>query len=522
MNRLQKGDLVQALYKGEVPISIEEEIILPDYCPDITRVLRLEGVCVVDKCRATLQEGAVAGEVSGRVWFTLLYNDGDTGCESFTFSKDFSGSVKRDRMKNADVMPDTVFTMAYVVSTSFTPKPLSKRKLLARGDIKVGLDVFANAQFDYYNPADDLEKGVADVETRKCMGVRFSGGKSEGFEISEQIKLPASLPPAEKVLSADAILSVDSKHPRADEVSVFSTVVFRILYLSEANDEGVQECVSFYQPVEVRNTLLVDDCAEDSVVRARGGAGKVTCEIVPDNFGERRLFSLSCPYNVSCAVLENCETELVSDIYGVGSDVSGVEEVVNFSEYIGEVTQNTPFREKLVSKSDGVSFEGLSGSVSLKNSSITDAGAFVDVRFDVSAFGIDNKRVVDTFKESVDMKIPVNLPDSVIKKLGTSECEMDSVVSLSFVDCQVVGGEIEVAGEVSVNSQIYKKSDERYYKNVEFQECEKKKRGVLFYFPSEEDTLWSVGKKYKVSRAALCRENGIENGILPAVCKIPK
>ncbi len=521
MNRLQKGDLVQVLYKGEVPISLEEEITLPDYCPDITRVLRLEGVCVVDKCRATLQEGAVHTDVSGRVWFTILYNDGEEGCESFTFSKDFSGSIKRDKVKNTDIVPDTVFATAIVSSSTFSPKVLSKRKLLARGEVKIGLDVMANAEFEYYNPHDDLEKGRADAETCKCIGARFSGGKSEEFEISEQIKLPASLPSAEKLLSAEASLVIDSKHPRADEVSVFSTVVFRILYLSEANDEGVQECVSFYQPVEVRNTLLIDDCAEDSVVRARGGAGKVSCEIISDNFGERRIFSLSCPYNISCAVLENYETELVSDVYGVGSDVVGEEAVVSFSEYIGEVTQNTPFREKLTSKSDGTSFEALSGGVFLKNSAMGEDGTFVDVRLDVSAFGVENKRVLDTFRESVDMRIPINLPDSVMKKIGGCECEVDTSVSLSFVDCQMVGGEIEVTGEVSVNSQIYKKTDRKYYKNAEFYECEKKRRGVLFYFPSEEDTLWSVGKKYKISRETLCRENGIENGILPAVCKIP-
>ena len=521
MNRLQKGDLVQVLYKGEVPISLEEEITLPDYCPDITRVLRLEGVCVIDKCRATLQEGAVHTDFSGRVWFTLLYNDGEYGCESFTFSKDFSGNVKKDKVKNTDVIPDTVFATAFVSQTSFSPKVLSKRKFVARGEVKVALDVIANAEFDYYNPTEDLEKGRADAEILRCMGARFSGGKSEEFEVSEQIKLPTSLPSAEKVLSAEATLTIDSKHPRADEVSVFSTVVFRILYLSEANDEGVQECVSFYQPVEVRNTLLIDDCAEDSIVRARGSARKVSCEIVSDNFGERRLFSLSCPYNISCAILENYESELVCDVYGVDSEFSGEEATTSFSEYIGEVTQNTPFREKLTVKSDGTSFEALSGNVFLKNSSFGEEGAFVDVRVEVSAFGVENKQVVDTFKESVDMRIPINLPDSVIKKLGTSECEVDSFVSLSFIDCQIVGGDIEVTGEVGVNSQLYKKSERKYYKSAEFTECEKKRRSVLFYFPSEEDTLWSVGKKYKVSRATLCRENGIENGVLPAVCKIP-
>lgn len=520
MNRIQKGDYARALYHGELDFRIEEDITLPDYCSDIIRLLRVEVHPVVERCRAALQDTGVSVEVSGTAYFTALYTDGEGEINSYSFSQDFSETVKREIGK-VNALPDSLYAVVLPTQTLSSPKVLSQRKLLARCEVKTSLDVFSNVDYTAYDAVEDLERGAVDTQSCEALMTRVVANKSEGFSLAEEIKLPSSLPSASRVLSCTASVILDSPRVSSDEVSVYGTVGFRVLYLSEDEEGNGGEVVSFYQPVEFKNTVSIDDCSENSICRARGWTGNADCEIKTDSFGENRLFSLSVPYTLSCLVMENVENSFVTDVYGVGGEASGELVTLDFLEYLGTLTDSTSLRETVLLKSDCDGVDGVMGELSLKSVGANENGYYIDMRLDISALCKKQNAFDTSVRETLDLRIPLNLPDSIEKRLTEETSFLDSSASLVFLDCQVSNSSLEVTGEIALQTNVYKKNEVKYVANLELKERAKERSGIRFYYPTDTDSLWSVGKKYGVSRRDIKETNGMESDTLPSVVRIP-
>ncbi len=520
MNRIQKGDYARALYHGELDLRIEEDITLPDYCSDIIRLLRVEVHPVIERCRAALQDTSVSVEVSGTAYFTALYTDGEGEFNSYSFSQDFSETVKREIGK-VSAVSDSLYAVVLPTQTLSSPKVLSQRKLLARCEVKASLDVFSNVEYTAYDALEDIEKGGVDTQSREALMTRVVAGKSEGFSLLEEIKLPTSLPSAAKVLSCSASVTLDSPRTSSDEATLYGTVGFRVLYLSEDDEGNGGEVISFYQPVEFKNTMSIDDCSENSVCRVRGWTGNAGCEIKTDSFGENRIFSLSVPYTLSCLVMENVENSFVTDVYGVGGEASGELLTLDFLEYLGTLSDSTALRETVLLKSDYDSVDGVTGQLSLKSVGMGEDGYFADMRLDISALSKKQNTFDSSVRETLDIRIPLILPDSIEKKLIEESAFLDSVASLVFLDCQVSHSSLEVTGEIAMQTNVYKKNEVKYVSSLEFKEKSGERTGIRFYYPTDTDSLWSVGKKYGVLRRDIKEINGMESDTLPSVVRIP-
>ena len=521
MNSIQKGDYAQEIYRTEGSVRVEQEVTLPDYCPDITRLVRVEMTPVFEKSRAYLQDNIITVEVSGSVEFCALYSDGDSGCETYCFSDTFNCNFKKDIGKGTNIVPDSLAVCVTPVCESVSPRVLSPRKLLARGEIKMCVEVFGNLEYTSYEPGDDMASHRVDVEREQRFISRVVSAKSEDFTLSQEIKLPSTLPSCAKVLSCRADISVDSEHPSSDSASVFLTVNFNVLYLSEETGEREAEYVSFYQPIEVRERLEFDDCAEDCICRVRAVAKKPSCNILVDSYGENRAFSLEVPYTLNCIVFENVETSFVSDVYGVGCTAASETSGEEFTKYVGSLTESCPFREKLILKSDAVSLKGADGRVIVKNVGMGDSGAFADVVLEVSALSLGDDGSVGNFSDSLDMRLPLNIPESIMSQTSSDALMFDADVAVSFVDMQISSGNVDLSGEISVRMKLWESCPSDFVVSVGFTENEKRHGKTVFYYPTAEDTLWDVGRRYGVERERIREVNGMENDNLPTVVRIP-
>jgi|GEM_PF-1515991 len=520
MNSIQNGDYAREIYRTEGSVRVEQEVILPDYCPDIMRLIRVEMTPVFEKSRAYLQDNILVVETSGRAEFTALYSDGD-GVESYSFTDSFNCTLKKDMGRGCMILPESLALSVTPISASVSPRVMSPRKLLARGEIKMCVEVFANIGYSSYSPVEDMAASRVDVECEdKCIS-RVVSSKSEDFTLSQEIKLPSSLPPCAKVLSCTANMCVDSVHPASDSASVFLTANFNVLYLSEETGEREAELVSFCQPIEVREVLECDDCAEDCICRITASLKKPECGMLVDNYGENRAFSLDLPYTLNCTVFENLETPLVSDVYGVGCNASCERSGEEFMRYIGTLSESCPLREKLLVKSDGALLKGACAVAVVKGAGVNSEGVWADVMLEVSAVEIGEEGMAKSFSDSLEMRIPLNVPESIMQKTSPELLSCDVHIIPSWVDMQVSSGDVDLSGELAVRVGLWEKCPSDFVSGVEFSERETRQGKTVFYYPTCDDTLWDVGRRYGVERAKIREANGFEGDELPAVIRIP-
>ncbi|MBQ9975903.1 MAG: hypothetical protein IJP16_05280 [Clostridia bacterium] len=504
---IQKGELARRLYKGEGSVRLEDEIILPDYCPDVVRLIRMEALPCVDKETVWLQDGALSVEVTGRVEVCLLYTDGED-TSSYAYSIPFTHTFKKDIGRGIKVSPDSLTAFVMPLPTVTSPRVLSPRRVLARCDIRLSCEVMGNAVYDAFDPCDDIAR--LELDRRESTVSRLVGSVRREFCLKQEVKLPSTLPSVARVLSCRTVMGVDSVHPSSDSAAVFLTASFNVLYVAE--ESGA--LVSFTQPVEVREELSVDDCSESSVCRVRACVGGCETKILSDSFGESRVISLELPYTLDMAVLENIETGFIGDVYGVGCKATCEcvsEEALCF---VGSLCESTSFREKVMLKTDAEEVTGVSAEVCVKGV----GEDWVDLTLDISAVALSDGAPCGSISESLDMRVSVNIPDSIREATGEGAW-CDAVVIPSFVDATASQGALEVSGELVCQAQVWKCFPVEFASSVEFSERDTTE-GCVFYYPSEEDTLWTVGKRYGVSREAICKANGIEDGELPRVVEV--
>jgi len=518
MNSIQKADTAQLIYTGEGALRLEEEIILPDYCPDVARLLRVEMTPVIDKSRAYIQDGGVTVSITGGAEFTVIYSSPDGECESYSFTLPVDTSFKKELSRKSGIVPDSVALSVSPFTTAASAKPLTSRKLLARGEARLICDVFSNVEYSAYDGATDT--GRVECKRGERYAAYLTGCTTSKLSIVQDIKIPPTLPSGAKVLSCTANLSVDSATPARDSATVFMTATFNVLYLSEETGERAAELVSFCQPVEVRERLECDDCAEDSVCRIRACLGGAKCTLECDSFGEMRIFHLELPYTLTCLVLENLPITLVSDAYGIGCESECRASEEEFTRYIGSLSEGCQFKKRISLVSDTDAVHGVEGRARVNSVSFTDSGAVAHLEVLVGAVPEKDGVLSADIRESLEVELPLNVPDSIRAEVKSDETVCDATATLSFVDAQVIGEEIEVSGEITLQAMLWEKSRVKFVEDVVFSEGKERKRNTLFYYPTPDDTLWSVGKRYGVGMNELKEMNKIEGESLPCVCKI--
>ncbi len=520
MNSIQKGEFAQLIYTGDGTVRLEEEIILPDYCPDVARLLRVDMTPVFEKSRAYIQDGAVNVGVTGRAEFTAIYASSEGDCESYSFSVPIDTSYKKDAGRRQGIISDSVAVSAIPFVSTASAKPLTSRKLLARGEIKVATDVFANIEYALYDATHDTREESIETDACERFAAYLTGSVTSPFSVVQDIKIPPTLPSGAKVLSCIASLSVDSCSPSRDSVTAFMTATFNVFYLSEESGERDAEYVSFCQPIELRERIECDDCAEDSVCRIRAMVGEAKCTLESDSFGEMRVFRFELPYTLSCLVFENMPVSLVSDAYGIGCEAECQFSDEEFLRYIGALSEGFQFKKKIGASTDADSVSGVHGKARVRSVTVTGGAAAAHVELNVSAIPRVSGSLSGNIFETVEIDIPLNLPESITAEVDSDNTLCDAVATLSFIDAQMSGGEMEVSGEIALHVQMWEKSRVKFVSDATLSEkCESPKT-TLFYYPAPNDTLWSIGKRYGVGSEKLKQINGIENGVLPRVLKI--
>lgn len=517
MNTVRKGEYACLLYRGEESVRLEEEIRLPDYCPGIVRLIRVEAVPVFEKCTTRLRDTALTVDVSGNVEFTVLYYDAQENICTHGFSADFSENFKKELGRDCGANPSSLFGFVTPAALRSYPKVMALDRLLSRFEMTLSFDVYCNREYSAYDAGEAVASHKADADMCESNIAQIISSKSENFTLTQEIKIPSSLPPCEKVLSVSAIVLPESNHPSDDSVSVFSNVLFSVLYLAE----NTGEAESFYQPVEVRDVIECDDCAQDSVCRIRALAGGGECTVLPDSFGEMRVFSLTLPYTLNCLVFENTENTFVSDIYCIGGGCEKEYEAKDFSECVGTLSESLPFRRNFQLKGDVKSVKSVSVNTFVKSCEVNSSSAFADVTLFVSALVEDSQRGLVESEQTQNIKVEMNVPESIISKFSSENLFCDAEVYCAFADGNICDGELEVTGEFVTRAIVFKKNCVKYVSDVEFSQGDCKKSRTVFYYPSKEDTLWTVGQRYGVEREKIRQANKMETDTLPAVCLIP-
>ena len=480
-NRVQKD-----LFGETVVADTTEEFILPDYMPEIGRVLRLCSTLLPDEPYL----GTDGAEFSGRIEYRLLYSDG----EGRLTEAPLEG---RYRYRAGAEGGECAFTEEVLEGVSL--RPTAPRKLSVRARVVARPHVMKTEALGV-SPEALMPEQVCEVIRREQSVVRtlpvfVPSLRSEGqFTLEEEDARDLAL------VSASASVLPERAEAHDGYVSVYGKLVCLCVLKKEGQTPFTR---SYSLPFEEELTAS-NACAGD-LVTVRGACPSPTVTL--EEAGGGMLLSIDTEYSLSCLLHRNESTSLLCDLYAHGASYSLSRKSVVGESLLGAYTGNFTVSGELPLPADFAS-EGrvLIPSFTVKESTpLVDGGrAVVEGVLGVSLLALGADACDRT---ELSMPIRLELP------LGCSLCDGDRILcALSPVGGTVSasGGNVRLSTELSVSATAKRPFSASIPVAAVKGEYTPLPEGTLLaYYPTEEDSLFSIGKRYGVPLALLAKQNGI-------------
>ena len=474
-----------------------EEFTLPDYMPEIRRVLSVEA-CPLPESR--FLTGA-AMEFGGTIIYSVLYI-GDTGeLYSAPLSSEYNASV---------ALGDAAVTDAAAVGIdthleSVTCRASGPRKLSLKSRLKTGVAAYGAASLAQ-SVKDTAGRSVEDAAVERMLHTAPDVQIARG-EITSTVSGTVGVAPDTKVIACRGAIRVEETRATGDGVSVRGDAVLHLLCLSAG---GELICVSAKAPIS--ESIPVSGAAEGDPCRGWG-----RCAAVTVTTADPAVVAWEIEYDMEAECIHPAEVLYTADAYA--TSCASATETADFDSL------------RLIKCGVGaLSCSGESG----RQSKVT-AGESV-IRSDASAsverveIGEGKKlifhgncgcRVLLAGNGEViteEFSVPFRYETEAIARPESPDLLWRCSAEPVSVTARTEGDKIAVGVDLSLSMSVLSREKIRAVTAVVLDHSapvEGEDGVVRICYPGEGETAWEVGKRYRADLQKLCRRNGLADAASP-------
>lgn len=304
------------------------EMIVPDACPDILRL--------VDTCGTVLMKSKEAqdgrAEAAGTVCCAVLYQpEGGGGIHRFEVNVPFFCAVENPAVNRGCLVKASPRLRAA------ESRVLNPRKVLVRVDLAVAVQVFSPCGTAVCScvmePSDgDIQQLLETQETYVVSCVQ-----EKPFRFSDDLTVSGSRPAPEELLKSRVDLLCNESKVIGSKLIFKGEAALQVLYRSVSGQTCAADFqLPFSQIMEVSNVTEDGDCSVD--VDLSG----LSCEIGGE---DGRMLSVSMDLLAQAVVREPRTVTVLSDIYSVSRPLTAEFENFSFSRLLEQGSRHQSARE---------------------------------------------------------------------------------------------------------------------------------------------------------------------------------
>lgn len=289
-------------------ITLDDDYNVPDYRPDIVKVLKEKGELRFDEVKA----GNGAVWVKGSLIFRVLYRSEQTNGKISCLR----GEIPFQEKLNVDGLQEHEMVMAAGEIEDITIGVINSRKLNVRA--VVVLRVLAEEEMDeeFTSKLEETEEYEQRIGKQDALAL-LAGGRDICRQKSE-IVLPSSKPNVREILWRSIELRNVESHIKEGKAFVTGEILLAVLYSEEEENERLQ----WYEttvPLECGVDCEAEE--EDSIYKIKVTPVSMELEVKPDYDGEERILVLELALAMDIRVWREESLELLTDIYSLKKKV---------------------------------------------------------------------------------------------------------------------------------------------------------------------------------------------------------
>lgn len=493
--------LNQPIGEDTIQTIVENDIIVPDVKPDIIRILLLDGDSWIDSAEAASDKILI----SGTVRYKILYvsDDSEQPIKSINSATGFQYSMD---------IPETRQGMQCRVKCDIEHMEydvINSRKV----NVKAILNLCGKTMDQTERQITQDFEGLEEIQVlRNTISVNSYIGNSEsGCTVGDILEIPAGKPTILEILRSDAKITAKDFKVTEDRIVAVGELYISTLYIADDEMRSIQfmeHQIPFSESIDLAG---VD---ERSYCDIEYDLGEVICEALEDSDGELRQLRCEAMLNIYAECFEKKEVELVEDAYSPYSRVSIEKEELKLQELVTENESQITVREAIEideNSPDISELFNLLGKLSLSGGEIADDRITVEGVVISNILYLADNEEEPVFCVSRDIPFRHSLDVKGVKDGMGLDVEMDiehcsyNIISTKEIEVRfIIGLKTRVGRQIAV-PVVVKATEQPHDENRLEQQP-----SVTIYFARQDDTLWTIAKKYSTTVDELIMNNELE------------
>ncbi len=483
----------------EQPIDIGLE--LPDYCPDIERIL---------KCRVSpsVTGRSISGdvlEINGTALLSLYYIDSKK--QSIRLCEHQSPFSCSFQLKE----PAPEAAVSVRLRTEYLNcRAVSPRKADIHGAFSVIVSVFTGSEQEYITGiiGDDIQQSLRhETVSRVC------GCSQQQFSITEVLDIGQGKGLPESILRSDLSVSCQSIKALSDKLMLSGEAVLRILYLTDA-ESGARDTMTFNIPF----TQVIDakGVTDSTVNEVRLEVMSYSANLRSEYDENSTLVMLDARLCAAVIACEDMEISIIEDAYSTDFDLE-----LEYKQYkvirLVSLPDITHFAEAQISSGDNAITqildlwtEGVSSICVYENDDLSIRGKLV-----CCMLALDNDGVPFYIERPVEFAVSPDIPAG----LSSPAARID--VAVKNISFRITGDNtVDIRAELRLTGSVYENLRIRGAASASASEdsCRTKDRAaaLTLYYADEGEKLWDIARNYCTSAEAIKLENEMTEDVIAA------
>lgn len=487
----------EIIYDGQTEQGVELDYVLPDYCPDIFKILSCTLTPGITSRNIT-SDGKLA--LDGIVYIKVLYlaeNSSEVHCidQRYTYSK----LIELTRTPLSDAKP---LIAIQTKSDYCNCRAASPRRLDVRGAVSCRIKAMISSEYSLPEIPESLQVRRQEIQ---CCGETIFAEKT--LVVREEIETGSA--GIAFIMQSDIVPTVTDLRVIADKAVLKGTITVNALYgLSDPNTNGCSETEKMSADIPVSAILDINGitdshktfaeiCVLNSEFLSKSDSGLISCELVimcrVRGQLEKKALIATDVYST------DYETEFTSDILKLSANPRNISQsltvrstVENDKGEIGSVWDVSSELKNSVCRPDSNGELTLSGQLCIHALGTTTDG---------TPFSVEKQEAVEQTvtaadaspDTAVDYSACVTNTSYSIKSDGT--LDISSAISLTANLRNICA--VEAINSVTVNEDSPKEKSDEY--------------ALRICYTNTPTDCWNIAKRYNTTVKAIMEENEMED-----------
>lgn len=483
-------------------ITMDDDYNLPDFKPDIVKVMKDKGEIRFEEVKAS--DGHLY--VKGLLQFSVLYrsDQNDRKIDSLTGSIPFSETISINGVAELDPVQMSAdiedLTIGIINSRKLSIRALVMLKALAREtrEEEVITDVEAE------EPLEILKDNIEVLQLIEC--------KKDNFRFKQEIPLVSSKPNIRDILWRSVQLRGLESRLKDGAIELSGEVLAYVLYLGEDDDDRLQWMET---TIPLNGNIECGNCEEDLIYRITANPRSVEIEVKPDYDGEQRILTLDLALDLDICLWSEENIEVLKDVYSLTQNVKptymeGIMPRLIAKNYakckIGDRIQLSSEQENILQ------ICVCEGDARIDNTTFEQEGVRVEGTLEVELMYIttDDAMPVGTLKGLIAFEQMIEVPGAD----AGSEIELEAGIE-QLGALLVDNTQVEIKSVINLNLISFENQKAEKLSGVEAepQNVEELQRrpGIVGYIVNGNESLWSIAKENHTTIADLIQANQLNS-----------